>query len=101
MNEDCSSQYYFSGTVKNDHANNGWARVKEDAIKTRNKDAIWTPDSRKDTVCKGIRVKFACGSSAGGFVYPICIQVSNLNKEELPRDEFLVAYQRFEHQWAY
>ena len=46
--------------------------------------------TRKDNVCKGIRVKFACGSSAGGFVYPICIQVSNLNKEELPTDEFLV-----------
>ena len=90
LNEDCSSQYFFSGTVRNDPANNGWARVKEESYHTRGKDAIWTPDTAKDNICKGIRVKFACGSSAGGYVYPICIQVSNLSKEELPLDEFLV-----------
>ena len=82
LNEDCSSQYFFSGTVRNDPANNGWARVKEESYHTRGKDAIWTPDTAKDNICKGIRVKFA--------VYPICIQVSNLSKEELPVDDFLV-----------
>ena len=25
LNEDCSSQYYFSGSIKSDSANNGWS----------------------------------------------------------------------------
>ena len=90
LNEDCSSQYYFSGTTKNDSANNGWSRVDTDSLITRKKDAIWSPDESRNNVCKGIRIKFACGGSGGGFTYPICILVSNLSKSELPTDEFSV-----------
>ena len=90
LNEDCSSQYYCSGSVKDDHAHNGWSRVKEDSLCARSKDAIWSRDEKKDMVCKGIRVKFACGGSAGGFVYPICIVVSNLSKTEFPSSDFKV-----------
>ena len=90
LNEDCSSQYYFCGTAKNDSANNGWSRVDTDSLIARKKDAIWSPDESKNIVCKGIRIKFACGGSGGGFMYPICILVSNLSKSELPMDEFSV-----------
>ena len=45
---------------------------------------------RSDNVCKGIRIKFSCGGSAAGFVYPISIGVTNLSKEELPNDQWLV-----------
>ena len=51
---------------------------------------MWTNDDTKDTVCKGIRVKFACGRSAGGFLYPICILVSNLSLAEFPSNDFKV-----------
>ena len=37
LNKDCSIQYYFSGTVRNDPFNNGWSRVKEDSLLTRGK----------------------------------------------------------------
>ena len=67
LNEDCSSQYYFSGSVKNDHANNGWSRVKDTSLEDRGKDAIWTTDTIKNNIGKVVRIKFACGSSAGGF----------------------------------
>ena len=90
LNEDCSSQYYCSGSIKGDNVNNGWSRVSTDSLVARNKDSMWTPDESRDTVCKGIRIKFACGGSAGGFVYPICILVSNLSKDELPSNDFKV-----------
>ena len=41
-------------------------------------------------MAKSIRVKFVCSGSAGGFLYPICILVSNISKEHLPKHEFRV-----------
>ena len=90
LNEDCSSQYYFSGSMKNDHSNNGWSHVTETSLERRSTDSMWISDKAQDNVCKGIRVKFACGGSAAGFLYPICILVSNLNQQELPSDDFIV-----------
>ena len=54
------------------------------SLKCRDRDSLWTADETKDTVYKGLRVKFACGGSAGGFIYPICILVSGLSENELP-----------------
>ena len=51
---------------------------------------MWTSDDTTDTVCKGIRVKFACGGSAGRFIYPIFILVSNLSVAEFPSNDFKV-----------
>ena len=90
LNEDCSSQYYCSGTTKGDPRNNGWSRATTDSLKSRNKDSIWSADETRNTVCKGIKVKFACGGSAGGFIYPICILISNLNTTEFPSNDFKV-----------
>ena len=64
--------------------------MKEDTLVARGKDAVWTPDSTKNKIGKVIRVKFACGSSAAGFLYPIVIQVSNLSTDEMPTDDFVV-----------
>ena len=46
------------------------------------KDCIWKNDPHGDIACKGIRVKFSCGGSAAGCVYPIVIVVSNLSNDE-------------------
>ena len=54
LNEDCTSQYYCSGSLKGDHVNNGWSRVTEENWDLRGTDAI--------------RVKFACVCSGGGFL---------------------------------
>ena len=35
-------------------------------------------------------MKYACGGSAAGFLYPICIIVSGLSKNELQKYEFVV-----------
>ena len=40
LNEDSTSQYYFSGSVKGDSKNNGWSRVTEESLKPRGRDAI-------------------------------------------------------------
>ena len=90
LNEDCSSQYYCSGSIKNDSKNNGWSRVTTQSLKCRDRDSLWTADETKDTICKGLRVKFVCGGSAGGFIYPICILVSAMNQNELPSKDFKV-----------
>ena len=31
LNEDCTSQYYCSGSLKGDPVNNGWSRVTEES----------------------------------------------------------------------
>ena len=90
LNEDCSSQYYFAGTTINDTKTNSWARVKTASLENRNKDSMWSNNDTTEGVCKGIRIKYACGGSAAGFIYPICIIVSGLSKEELPKDDFTV-----------
>ena len=90
LNEDSSSQYYFSDSARNDCANSGWSRVKDDSLKTRGKDSLWTTGNNDKHPSSGIRVKFACGGSAGGFLYPICVLVSNLSSQELPSEDFHV-----------
>ena len=35
-------------------------------------------------------MKFACGGSTGGFIYPIGIMISNLSKVELPSNDLSV-----------
>ena len=44
----------------------------------------------KETICKGIRIKYACGGSAAGLIYPIYIFVSNLSKAEFPNEQFVI-----------
>ena len=51
---------------------------------------MWTSDDTKNTTCKGVRVKFACGGSGAGNLYPIVILISNLSKDELPSNDFKV-----------
>ena len=86
LNEDCTSQYYFAGTS----SNYKWARVTKNTIQNRNKDSMWSNTDSIDGICKGIRVKYACGGSAAGFLYPICIIISGLSKDEMPKEEFVV-----------
>ena len=81
LNDDCSSQYYFSGLSKNDYMNDEWSRVTTKSLASRNNDAIWTSDDQSDNICKDIRIKLACGGSAVGCVYPIVIVVSDLSKK--------------------
>ena len=88
MSEDWSIQYYFCGSVESDHGNNGWSRVEEKSSKSRDKNSLWSPDDSKNYICKGINVKFACGESAFGFMYPICLLISNLSEEEFPSNDF-------------
>ena len=80
LNEDCSNQYYFSGSAKIDGLNNGWYRVTTESLVNGYTDSIWTNDTSKDVTCKGICIKFACGGSIAGFVYPVYIVISNLSK---------------------
>ena len=70
--------------------NNIWSRVTIELLVSRNKDDIWTLHDRYDNVCKGIMIKYSYGASSAGFLYPIVIVVTNLSKEELPNDQWLV-----------
>ena len=79
LNEDCSNQNYFSGSYKAYHSNNGWLRVITDSLTKRNKHSVWTTEKSKGNIYKGVRVKFSCVKYAGGFLYPICIIISNLS----------------------
>ena len=90
LNEDCTSQYYFTGSALNDASNNGWSRVSDDTLLARGKDSVWTNNENANTMFKAIRVKFACGGCGSGFIYPICILVSNLSLAELPTEDFYV-----------
>ena len=90
VNEDCTSQYYCSGSTKGDTGNNGWSRVTTESLESRDMDSIWSDDKTQNKMARSIRVKFACGGTGGGYLYPICILVSNLSKEHLPKDEFKV-----------
>ena len=90
LNEDCSSQYYYAGTSIDSKNTTKMGRVDTQSLVDRNKSSIWRNADTEDVTCKGIRVKFACGGSGCGFVYPIVIVVSGLTKDELPEDEFLV-----------
>ena len=80
-----------------DPVNNGWAHVNTKSLEDRNKDLMWTGGEYNKGVCKGIRVKYECGGSAAGFLYPICITVSRLSKDELQKDEVVV----FPIEWQY
>lgn len=90
LNENCSSQYYFSGSSESDYMNNGWFKVTTESLLSRYKDTIWTSDDRSGNIRKIIRIKFSCGGSAAEFVYPIFIVATNLSKEEFPNDRWLV-----------
>ena len=90
LNTDCSSMYYFAGVKINNKHSNCWSRVCRDSLRVRNKSSYWVDSADSEEICKGIRVKFACGGCAAGYIFPICIQVSGLTKTEMPDDEFLV-----------
>ena len=64
--------------------------MKDETIKSRGKDSVWTTGTDTNHSSNGIRVKFACGSSAGGFLYPICLLVSSLGANDLPSQDFHV-----------
>ena len=91
LNEDCSSQYFYSGIAPNTNKDKSYSRVKVDAIDDRNRSSIWINGDSSEEPCSGIRVKFACGGSAAGFIYPICILISGLSDNEMPNEDFVVA----------
>ena len=90
LNEDYSSQYYFAGPSRKNNINNTWERITEESLFNRNKDFMWCEDNDDSGICKGIRVKFACGGSAAGFIYPIYIIVSQLSIGKFPSNDFVV-----------
>ena len=90
LNEDCSSQYFYSGIAPNRNKDKSYSRVKVDAIDDRNRSSIWINGDSSEEPCSGIRVKYACGGSAAGFIYPICILISGLNDSEMPNEDFVV-----------
>ena len=90
LNEDCSSQYFYSGIAPNTNKDNSYSRVKVDAIDDRNRSSIWINGDSSEEPCSGIRIKYACGGSAAGFIYPICILVSGLSDTEMPGEDFIV-----------
>ena len=90
LNEDCSSQYYYACSVKSDHGTKSYARVKDTSLQSRGRDSVWKVKDDQVKACNGIRVEFACGGSGSGFIYPICIIVSNLSSEEFPSNDFKV-----------
>ena len=65
-------------------------RVTTDTLLNSNKNCAWSTNVTTEGVWKEIRIKYACGGSAAGVLYPICIIVSGLSKDELPNDEFAV-----------
>ena len=90
LNEDCSSQYFYSGIAPNRNKDKTYSRVKVDAIDDRNRSSIWINGDSSQEPCSGIRVKYACGGSAAGFIYPICILISGLNDSEMPNEDCVV-----------
>ena len=65
-------------------------RVSEDSLDCQKTESVWTSSGRGSTIGKAIRVKFAFGASGDRFVYPICILVSNLSADVMPKDDFKV-----------
>ena len=90
LNKDCSSQYYFVGDSCKNCTDNSWARVGIESLVSRNKDSIWSNNYSTKGLCKGIRVRYICGGSAAGFIYPICVIISSLSKDEIQQKEFVV-----------
>ena len=90
LNEDYSSQYYFAGNSGKDSQNNNWLRVKTELLVNRSKDSIWSNIDSTNELCKGIHVKYACGGSDAGSLYPICIIISGLSNDKLPKEKWVV-----------
>ena len=90
LNKDCSSQCFYSGIAPNANKDNSYSRVKVESIEDRNRSSIWINSDSTEEPCSGVRVKFACGGSAAGFVYPICILISGLKDSEMPSEDFVV-----------
>ena len=63
---------------------NSYSIVKVASIEDRNMSSIWINSDPTEEPCGGVRVKFARGGSAAGFVYPICILISGLTDSEMP-----------------
>ena len=89
LNEDCSSQYFYSGIVPNRNKDKSYSRVNVDAIDACNRSSIWKNGDSSEITCSGIR-KYACGGSAPGFIYPICILILGVYDNEMPNEEFVV-----------
>ena len=90
LNEDCSSQYFYSGIASNTNKDNSYSRVKVDAIDDRNRSSIWINGDSSEEPCSDIRIKYSCGGSAARFIYPICILVSGLSDTEMPGEDFIM-----------
>ena len=78
LNEDFSNYYYCSGHAYRDRINNG-SRGSTESLHNRNKGYSYVSDDTKNTVCKGIKVSFAFGRSAHGFICSIFFLISNLS----------------------
>ena len=68
LNEDCSSQYFYSGIAPNTKKDKSYSKVRVDAIDDRNRSSIWINSDSTEEPCTGIRIKFACGGSAAGYI---------------------------------
>ena len=51
---------------------------------------MWKKSESHNDISAGVRVKFACGGSADGYIYPIVILVSGLSDTENPNENFIV-----------
>lgn len=90
LNEDCSSRYFFSGKAPNTSKDKSYLSVNVAAIDDRNRSSIWINTDSTEEPCSCIRIKFACGDSAAGYIYPICILLSGLSDAEISKQDFIV-----------
>ena len=89
-NEDYSNQYYYAGAAPSTSKDESYSQVRSKSLDDRNKSSMWTKSTSNNEIGVGVRVKFSCGGSAGGYIYPIFILVPGLSDAEMPSDNFIV-----------
>lgn len=67
-----------------------YSRVKYQSINDHSKSSMWTKFKSNNEISTCTTVKFACGGSAVGYIYPIVILVSRLSDVEMPNNNFIV-----------